>query len=139
MEDKAPSKADVSTPINCTCKKDSCFSTLKGYWKLLIMFFVVFVYLMIGGLIFNATERPNELQTIEDAQNARNQAFVDIVQMLVNSTNLNKEQALNLTTTLIVLAERAGETIPSNSIWDFSSAVFFATTVITTIGKYPHK
>ena len=100
-----------------------------------------------GGALFTALEKPNETRSIKEAQVARNSAITDLemqvasfVNLLVNATNLSREEAENLTRTVVSLSQRvseANQTIPAeiNPIWDFSSAVFFASTVVTTIGK----
>lgn len=142
--DKASTYTDVDTPISCLwCNRRSCrtlwCSFNNSYWKLAGMFLAVLLYTLIGGAVFVAVERPNELQAIQEAREATNQSLAAFVEMLTNSTNLTVEEAQNLTVQFLELGRVAAEATESlafeqNPIWDFSSALFFASTVITTIG-----
>lgn len=153
---KSPSKdsikSDLETPMGCfRCQKKacaSCWCSFNNYWKALACFSVVFVYLLIGGAIFTAAERPNEIRSIEEAQMERVEAQealtelrMEIISTITNNTNLTMEQAENFVDDLVSASKNlsnALESVPAEvtgPIWDFASAVFFASTVITTIGK----
>ena len=135
------SDKDVSTPISCilcrrkSCKK--CWCSFNHYWRLVVKFFVLFFYLLLGGAIFNAVERPNELREIEEVQKTRIESVNSLVQLLQNHTNLTEAEVKNLTTSIIALGEAASKTLlaEQSPIWDFSSAIFFVSTVVTTIGE----
>lgn len=142
--DTASTTTDLGTPISCiACNKPSChrlWRTFNNYWQLLALFFVVFFYTLIGGAIFNAVERPNELLNIQESLVARNNAINEFVDFLTNSTNLTTEEAVNVTGMFLKLGAVAAQAdatlaVEDNPIWDFASAVFFCSTVITTIGN----
>jgi len=97
------------------------------------------LYTLFGGLIFNLVERPAEIQSILDSQEIINSSIAEIVDVLVNSSNLTVEEAQNVTQQILALGSRVAEAteglnLETTPIWDFSSAIFFASTVITTIG-----
>lgn len=134
------SGSDTSTSISCSlctrsCKR--CWLYSLNHYGVASTFFVLFFYILIGGAIFNAVERPNELRVIEEIELARTDAVSTLVQLLVNFTNITEAEALNLTTSIVALGKTASSTLLSeqNPIWDYSSAVFFVSTVVTTIGK----
>lgn len=147
--DQKEDELHVGTPIGCgkeACK--TCLCGFNNYWKMLIGFTVVFVYLLLGGLFFNLLERPNEILTIQTAQEER-EAAADLFReqadnftaMIVSMTNLTEEQARSLTDSLVQGAINVANTsqmLPAETdpIWDYASAVFFASTVITTIGEW---
>lgn len=146
-EDTVSTSTDVDTPISCLwCNRKSCgrfWRSWNSYWQLLVLAVAVGIYLLVGGAIFNAVERPNELRRIqESAENQRN-AIAEFTELLLNSTNLTQEEAENVTTRFLELGVVAAEAVENlrfeaNPIWDYSSAVFFASTVVTTIGMYVH-
>ena len=114
---------------------------------MLIGFTVVFIYLLVGGFFFNLIERPNEIREIQQAQEEREAAAVlfteqvdNFTEMIVNLTNLTEEQARSLTDTIVqgaIFVANTSQLLPAetNPIWDYASAVFFASTVVTTIGE----
>ena len=134
---------DVDTPISCIwCNKQSCRRlghTFNSYWQLVGLYFGVLFYVLIGALLFTAIERPNEIRNIEESQIARNNSINNFIEFLTNSTNLTEEQATNFTERFLELGRLAAEaernlSVAENPIWDYASALFFVSTVITTIG-----
>lgn len=146
-DDKGPppdNTSELDTPISCICCNEaSCrrlWHSFNNYWKCVGLGVSVMVYLLIGGRLFNAVERPNELQMLEDARQEMNNSINEFIQLLTNSTNLTEEEAVNMTAQFLLLGEAAANAqsnlaAETNPIWDYSSAIFFASTVITTIGK----
>lgn len=141
--DTKSTDTDLNTPISCIrCHRPSCrrlFFTFNNYWQLVGMSVIVVIYSLIGALIFNAVERPNELRQLEESRQASENAITQFVYMLTNTTNLTEEEARNTTTLFLEVGRAAAEaeanlTRANNPIWDYSSSVFFVSTVITTIG-----
>ena len=151
-EEKKPCTCDndnVSTdtnpevPISCLwCKRSSrrrCCRQSNHYWTALNLFNVLMAYLYIGAAVFSSLERSNELQRVEDANTARNDSAMAIVDLLTTQTNLTEEEAMNLTDRLLEIGQRFGEVsedlnLDENPTWEWGSALFFCVTVVTTIG-----
>ena len=136
------SKLSNTVSICCTCNRQSCkkfWCSFNNYWQLALALFAVMFYLVIGGAIFHAVEGPNEQRQIQQVQEDREIAMASMTEMLRNLTNLTADEVQNTTTTFINLGRIASTTIPAEQSlkWDFSSAFFFASTVITTIGEQP--
>ena len=95
------------------------------------------VYLLLGGWIFSALERPNEIRQNEaelEANETYFQTLEVIVNLLVNNSNLSREEAMNLVNNVSDAAMRASDVTASEN-WLYASSVFFTVTVVTTIGK----
>ena len=140
--DTASIDSNVSSTVSifCSCDRQSCrkfWCGFNSYWRLTALFFAVAFYLIFGGIIFSAVEGPSEQMRIQQAEEDRINAFNNLTDMLMSLTNLTDEEARNLTATIVVLGDIASSTIPAelNPIWDYSSAFFFSSTVITTIGE----
>ena len=150
-EEASVGSSDGEGSVGCTprcdaaCCRQYCCSWNK-YWKALIWLVVVIVYLGFGGLFFVLAESPNEQRMIREAQTERqmaqqalNQSRDTFVERIVNVSNLTYGEAENLTDSIVALATRlaiASQQLPAetNPIWEYGPAVFFASTVITTIG-----
>ena len=143
--------SDGEGSVGCTPRCDAaccrqCCCSWNKYWKALVWLVVVIVYLGFGGLFFVLAESPNEQRMIREAQAERqmaqqalNQSRDTFVERIVNVSNLTYGEAENLTDGIVALATRlatASQQLPAetNPIWEYGPAVFFASTVITTIG-----
>ena len=97
----------------------------------------VIVYLLIGGAIFSALERPNEVRQNEQII-ADNESYAEqyrlLVELLVNNTELNETQAVAVIVNISATAIAANSIEETNN-WIYSSSIFFCTTVVTTIGE----
>lgn len=114
----------------------TCLS-LNIYWRTLFLFIGVSVYILIGGAIFTAVERPNELkqnQAMEEANHTYYLELIRLVNLLEDNTNLTTEQATRLVETVGMAAVNVSS-ISVTDNWNYGSAVFFTTTVVTTIGE----
>ena len=140
--DTASIDSNVSSTVSifCSCDRQSCrkfWCGFNSYWRLTTLFFAVAFYLTFGGIIFSAVEGSNEQMRIQQVQKDRINAFNNLTELLMNLTNMTEEEARNATFALVILGEIASRSIPAelNPIWDYSSAFFFSSTVITTIGE----
>lgn len=113
------------------------FCKLNIYNQTLILFALVMTYILIGGAIFLALELPAETKRNE-AITAANETYIrsfnNIVDQLVNFTNLTEEEARALVRIVAESAINASNNQPTSN-WEYGSAIFFATTVVTTIGN----
>ena len=126
---------DPDTPVSCfwwnrkSCRRLWCSYNL--YWQLFSAAVAISIYIVAGGLIFSAIESPNEQRRIEESVVARNSALANITRLLLSSTNLT-ETFLEFGETF---AEASSNAIfADNPLWDVTSAIFFCTISITTIG-----
>lgn len=117
-------------------------------WKTLSWCGVVFVYLLLGGLIFTLAERQNEIDAVdaavaqrEELQQLLEERKADAIATLAaNNCNTTTpeaaletiERVINVSFSLALASqELQAETSP---LWTYSPSVFFSATVITTIG-----
>uniref|UniRef100_A0A0N5CCC6 TWiK family of potassium channels protein 7 n=1 Tax=Strongyloides papillosus TaxID=174720 RepID=A0A0N5CCC6_STREA len=134
---------------------DKEYSVVRKYAKLILphvaLVLVSFVYTLLGALLFYTIERPNEFDTKREQLKLieiRQEQFVsELMKLAVQNTtspeewrNIAKKHMHNLSDHLFVAFEKyfmTSEEIKNNNIieiWTFSTAVFFAVTVVTTIG-----
>lgn len=100
-------------------------------WILLTGFILFYVaYLLFGAFVFSIIERPVEDKLKSDIQVLKEE-FLN--QSCVNATSL--ENFLEK----VLQANKYGISILPNSSassnWDFASSLFFANTLVTTVGK----
>lgn len=101
-------------------------------WLLLTGFVLFYIiYLMFGALVFSSIERPVEDKLRREVA-ALMQEFLN--QSCVNSTSL--EQFL----VKVLMANKYGVSIlknaSTNQNWDLASSMFFANTLVTTVGEF---
>ncbi|XP_061733583.1 potassium channel subfamily K member 6 [Nerophis ophidion] len=102
-------------------------------WLLLTGFVLLYVvYLLFGALVFSSIERPVEEELRRD---------VDALKQRFLNHSCVSPAALDLFLGQVVAANRYGVTAHKNvsapSNWDLTSAMFFANTLVTTVG-YGH-
>ncbi|XP_041468160.1 potassium channel subfamily K member 16-like [Lytechinus variegatus] len=98
--------------------------------RLSILTFLLFVYLLLGAVVFHFLEQEHEDNVRIDLMAIRSQ-FLDTYPCLTEDILMNF-------TSILLQARNSGVTMDGNrtspSNWDFSSAFFFSGTVVTTIG-----
>ena len=108
---------------------------MKLWKKSVVLIIALFIYLFLGALIFKILEsHSNEL-----AQ----QNFLDAIQDFLDNHTCVSQDELRGLFEAVEKALRGGafkiDNDPDNDdnlvVWDFPGAVFFTTTVVTTIGK----
>ena len=117
------------------CKTFWCKS-FNIYWQLALLLLAAVIYLLVGGAIFSAVEGPHEQMQLKQTHLDRETARANLTTMVANWTNLTEEEVQDLVSSVIYLGEKASKKItpPHKIKWNFWSAVFFASTVITTVG-----
>ena len=118
-----------------TCKQFWC--SFNSYWRLTALSLVVICYLLLGAVLFNVAEKSNEVIQVQQVQEGRASATNNLTDILLRINNLTEEEARNLTPIIIQLGRVASTTLDAEQSpkWDFWSAFFFASTVITTVGE----
>ncbi|KAJ8289031.1 hypothetical protein COCON_G00016900 [Conger conger] len=127
-------RLSVSSRSAVVASMDSTSSALLTVmkWKTVLgVFVVVLVYLIIGGLVFQALEQPFESKRKDNIT----QEKADFLQRHTCITPAELDELIKHA----VNAASAGvspidQTSYNSSYWDLGSAFFFAGTVITTIG-----
>lgn len=103
-------------------------------WLLLTGCLVLYViYLLFGALVFSAIERPMEEKLLRDLE-ALKQEFLN--QSCASAASL--DQLL----VQVLAASRSGVSVLTNtsgpSNWDLTSSMFFANSLVTTVGEFLH-
>ncbi|XP_011682443.2 potassium channel subfamily K member 16 [Strongylocentrotus purpuratus] len=98
--------------------------------RLFILTLLLFIYLLLGAVVFHFLEQENEDSVRLDLVSIRDQLLADypcLTEDTLRNFTLGLIKARNSGVTL-----EGNKTSPSN--WDFSSSFFFSGTVVTTIG-----
>ncbi|XP_031159946.1 potassium channel subfamily K member 6 [Sander lucioperca] len=99
-------------------------------WLLLTGFILFYIiYLLFGALMFSSIERPVEDKLRQDME-ALKQEFLN--QSCVNSTSLELFLVKVLTANKYGVSVLKNSSVNSN--WDLTSSMFFANTLVTTVG-----
>ena len=123
----------------CECNKKCyrrLFCSVNMYWRTLGLSTVLIVYLLLGAAIFSSLERPSELdenRKIQESNTNHSMMLEELVVLLVNNTNLTREQSISFITDIATAAANAN--LPQTDDWKYGSSLFFSMTVVTTIGK----
>ena len=132
---------EEETPRRCT-RQSLC--TYVGAW--LTWFCVLAVYLLLGGLVFSLAERPNEVDTISQA-NARREELQTLLDEAMenitaafrggNVTGSEAEELVWLVANVSASLALASQELPGEEspLWTYSPSIFFCSTVVTTIGE----
>ena len=100
--DNVSTGTNEKIPVSCfVCNKKSCrrcwCSGDNKYWMLFHIFNGLLGILWIGGGVFSALEGPNERQMIEDSKLALNQTTMEVMELLLNRTNMTDMEAMEFT------------------------------------------
>lgn len=137
----------IEDPGMCSCYARRCLRcccSWNVYWKVVAWFSVIIVYLAIGATIFMAVESPYEHKERRevDRERARARAAIqDITEQLGNIT-ASCGMDVNVSSLVENLTQQA-KTLESSKMKDpywnnYAAAIFFTTTVITTIGEHKY-
>lgn len=103
-------------------------------WLLLTGFILFYIiYLLFGALVFSSIERPVEDKLRQDME-ALKQEFLN--QSCVNAASLERFLVKVLTANKYGVSVLRNSTVQASS-WDLASSMFFANTLVTTVG-YGH-
>lgn len=100
-------------------------------WLLLTGFILFYIiYLLFGALVFSSIERPVEDKLRQDME--------DLKQEFLNQSCVNAA-SLELFLVKVLTANKYGVSVLKNSTatsnWDLASSMFFANTLVTTVGE----
>ena len=108
-------------------------------WLLLLIIYVT--YLVIGGFLFHTTECPQELEDkragFDDASKL-SLTILDLKQKLNGSDDKVLETVLSHLTNSghsVIFSSGDNANVTKCSKWDYENSLFFAFTVVTTIGR----
>lgn len=104
-------------------------------WLLLTGFILFYIiYLLFGALVFSSIERPVEDKLRQDME--------DLKQEFLNQSCVNAA-SLELFLVKVLTANKYGVSVLKNSTatsnWDLASSMFFANTLVTTVGEFHTK
>lgn len=95
--------------------------------KFTFLLIIYGAYLLCGAVIFQTFETPNDVQHLKDIRKLR--------KMLMNTHNLTYEEFDSMVWKLFKVLKRSCLNVDECSErWDFYSSLYFAVSVVTTIG-----
>lgn len=101
-------------------------------WLLLTGFILFYIiYLLFGALVFSSIERPVEDKLRRDMELLK-QEFLN--QSCVNAASLERFLVQVLTANKYGVSVLRNSSVNSN--WDLASSMFFANTLVTTVGEF---
>lgn len=101
-------------------------------WLLLTGFILFYIiYLLFGALVFSSIERPVEDKLRQDME-ALKQEFLN--QSCVNAASLERFLVKVLTANQYGVSVLRNSTVQASN-WDLASSMFFANTLVTTVGE----
>lgn len=109
-------------------------------FRVCCMSVIVALYALSGALVLHYTERPAEAERVEGAAQLNATVRAWLLEVLENHTldsNASSRLALveEIVANVSVATVLGAFEVRSSSNWDFGQSLFFAVTVITTVGK----
>ena len=117
-------------------KRRSRKRTLVLFSRVLLASGIVIVYILLGALVVHLLESPAEIQRLENAASISTTLRQEMIDILFNATN-NSNTSTELTDmfiTNITNAVSKGAFARRSTDWEYEQSIFFAMTVVTTIG-----
>lgn len=115
----------------------SCVRVIEGYkstWYFLVLVLAYVVYLIFGALVFSAVELPYEEELRRELRTVKQQFLED--------NECLSDERLEEFLARALEASNYGVSVLNNATtnwnWDFTSALFFASTVLSTTGEHKH-
>lgn len=123
---KSSQSSDIPIPLS------TIMSTVLKSWFVLIGFILAYMsYLILGALVFSAIERPVE-ENLKSELDSLKAQFLNL--SCINAT------AFETFLERILKANKYGVSILENASlrtnWDLASSLFFANTMVTTVGEF---
>ena len=112
--------------------KYCCFQQIY----ILILGFALILCLLGGAYVFSKLERPSEIERneiIAFAKSNHTEQIDKVIMMLVNSSSMTMDEAMEIIDNFTMSAVM--NSVEETANWKFGSSLFFALTVVTTIGK----
>lgn len=136
-------KDNAQLLISCCRRKEGAwkllFFTFNKYCTTIILFSIIGVYLLIGAYAFPYFEGEAEMERMDDARAENADAMDAILNILTNQASLSSADAMDvrdqLTDQYYIVGNNTG-TIYPKAFWNNTYALFFSTTVLTTIGMF---
>lgn len=115
----------------------SCVRVIEGYrstWYFLVLVLAYVVYLIFGALVFSAVELPYEEELRRELRTVK--------QQFLEENECLSDERLEEFLARALEASNYGVSVLNNATtnwnWDFTSALFFASTVLSTTGEHKH-
>ena len=121
----------------CSRRVLAYFCTWNSQWQMIVLIAFLSIYLLAGAAIFVRLEGPFEHQRIREAVKNRSELATirkHIIGNMTASGAVSKAEALQLFYMIrnITVAEAS---LDLSRNWEFGPAIFFVTTLITTVGN----
>lgn len=139
--DEGPDAAEKSRHKLTEKKRRTFRRTGVLLFRVCCLFFLVVLYAISGALVLHFVERPAEQERVEVAAQRNLSVRAWLLEVLENHTldsNASSRLAVveQIVTNVSVATVMGAFEVRRSSNWDFGQSLFFAVTVITTIGKW---
>ena len=117
-------------------KKRSRKRTLVLFSRVSLASGIVIAYILLGALVVHLLESPTEMERLKNASSISTRLRQEMIDILFNATN-NSNTSTELADRFIMNITNAvskGAFTRQSTDWEYEQSVFFAMTVVTTIG-----